>query len=73
MTINYSIVLSNPHCNGGMHSEIKGCCSEEEPCIKGQGDCDKASECIGNLVCGSNNCDPSKFPSGGTDCCEEGT
>ena len=33
-----------------------GCCTEEQPCGKGDGDCDKDSECAAGLVCGSNNC-----------------
>ena len=38
------------------------------PCAINQGDCDKNSECQGDLVCGKDNC-PAPFPST-ADCCE---
>ena len=63
----FNIVLG---CNEGMTQDIKACCSISNPCFEGQGDCDDDSECLGNLVCGSENCDNSKFPSISTDCCE---
>merc|ERR1711920_544494 len=44
------------------------CCSTAAPCAINEGDCDKDSECQGNLICGRNNC-PSFFPST-ADCCE---
>ena len=44
------------------------CCSVAVPCAINEGDCDKESECQGNLICGSNNC-PAPFPSE-ADCCE---
>jgi hypothetical protein len=44
------------------------CCSVAAPCAINEGDCDRDSECQGNLVCGSNNC-PAPFPKG-ADCCE---
>ena len=40
------------------------CCSASKPCVNGQGDCDKDSDCYGNLVCGDNNCGRGKL-----DCC----
>ena len=43
------------------------------PCIVGQGDCDRDAECDGTLVCGTNNCN-SDFDAGvasGKDCCRE--
>ena len=49
------------------------CCTSENPCNKGEGDCDYNIDCVGNLVCGDNNChDDLGFPSWG-DCCEEPT
>jgi len=57
------------------------CCSTAAPCAINEGDCDKDSECQGNLICGKNNCPstvwdrstvqivPSFFPST-ADCCE---
>ena len=48
---------------------ISDCCTDANPCNEGEGDCDDDSECNGDLVCGSNNCAKSLFPSEGTDCC----
>ena len=69
----YTILLGPPGCSRGLHSEVRDCCRQENPCGEGKGDCDKSYECKENLVCGKNNCDSSKFPSRDTDCCEEGT
>jgi len=44
-----------------------GCCTDDNPCDKGDGDCDYDSQCARDLVCGNSNC---KFP-GDDDCCEE--
>ena len=44
-----------------------GCCTEVNPCFKDRGDCDKDSECLGQLVCGNNNCGDGAHP--GLDCC----
>ena len=42
-----------------------GCCTSDEPCGEGDGDCDNDSHCEGDLVCGTDNC-----PWGdGDDCC----
>ena len=60
---------SNSRCASGTHSQIQECCGTNDPCDEGQGDCDKDSECSGNLICGKNNCDRSRFPSNKTDCC----
>ena len=60
---------SSSRCASGTHSKIQECCGTSNPCDEGQGDCDKDSECSGNLICGKNNCDHSKFPSNKTDCC----
>ena len=32
------------------------CCTANEPCDIGDGDCDSDDQCIGNLRCGQNNC-----------------
>ena len=65
------VITGNPSCEGGEHPDVKDCCSEINPCGEGQGDCDGPNECLGNLVCGSDNCESSKYPSGNTDCCEK--
>ena len=33
-----------------------GCCTADNPCGEGDGDCDNDSECSGDLVCGTDNC-----------------
>ena len=33
-----------------------GCCTEESPCEKNEGDCDEDAQCKDDLVCGSKNC-----------------
>ena len=45
------------------------CCTESNPCGAGEGDCDKDSQCIGNLRCGVDNCDTSLAFTGTYDCC----
>lgn len=47
-------------CNG----KNFGCCTGDTPCNIHDGDCDNDDECIGDLVCGTNNC-----VWGGTDDC----
>ena len=50
------------------------CCLLSNNCGVGEGDCDSDSECNGNLICGTDNCQ--SFDSGwldsGFDCCMEG-
>ena len=55
-------------CNGGMFSELTNCCNATHPCNIGQGDCDADEDCLGNLVCGRQNCGPGFFWNS-TDCC----
>ena len=43
------------------------CCSSSSPCWIFEGDCDGDYDCIGHLICGSNNCFDSF--SSGADCC----
>ena len=32
------------------------CCTPTNPCDLGGGDCDADADCVGSLVCGTNNC-----------------
>ena len=41
-------------------------CSQDVPCNNGEGDCDDDSECAGQLVCGTDNCENGPR---GLDCC----
>ena len=45
------------------------CCTEDQKCSSGQGDCDIDAECQGALICGNDNCG-SDFPDSSFDCCE---
>ena len=58
--------ISGKICDGINYD--KKCCSVEAPCAINEGDCDKNSECQGNLICGKDNC-PLPFPLK-ADCCE---
>ena len=48
----------------------KDCCRVDDPCGEGEGDCDENRECVGDLVCGKDNCGE-EFPLQ-ADCCELG-
>ena len=48
------------------------CCTTNNQCGIGEGDCDTDSQCSGSLKCGTDNCDTSLgFPTG-YDCCYQG-
>ena len=48
--------------------EDNECCTDETPCNIGEGDCDRDTHCLGDLVCGEGNC-----PWGDNDdCCMKG-
>ena len=53
--------------SGDTHESTWECCSTSEPCALFEGDCELDDECIGHLLCGSNNC-LGFFPST-ADCC----
>jgi len=40
----------------GRNYQGRNCCTRENPCDEGEGDCDWDIGCKGNLVCGHNNC-----------------
>ena len=73
-------IFSGQQCRGRNY-EGRRCCTPENPCGEGEGDCDGAGDggqndgdrgCRGNLVCGSNNC--LKFGAyyhEKDDCCEQ--
>ena len=40
----------------GRNFDLEICCTNENPCVEGEGDCEVDNDCTGNLVCGNNNC-----------------
>ena len=64
----YLFSIGNPDCNPATWSNYdSSCCTVENPCGLGEGDCDQDNQCIGNFVCGYENCG-SEFPRL-ADCC----
>ena len=53
----------------GCNAENNGCCKPSNQCLEGQGDCDKNDDCLGNLLCGDNNCNRQLGFSASNDCC----
>ena len=53
----------------GCNAENNGCCKHSNQCLEGQGDCDENDDCLGNLLCGHNNCDKKLGFSSSSDCC----
>ena len=50
------------------------CCTEDNPCTEGDGDCDTDDQCIGQLRCGENNCGLNGtigYFEAESDCCED--
>ena len=68
--LSYINILPQAPCSGGSIEETRECCSVQNPCIEGAGDCDEDDECEGDLVCGKNNCGHS-FTWASADCCEK--
>ena len=68
--MNILISLNQARCSSGSFEETRECCSIQNPCVEGAGDCDEDDECEGDLVCGSNNCG-AEFTWGSADCCEK--
>eukprot|EP00092_Neocalanus_flemingeri_P038422 GFUD01041829.1.p1 GENE.GFUD01041829.1~~GFUD01041829.1.p1 ORF type:complete len:633 (+),score=149.63 GFUD01041829.1:55-1953(+) len=49
------IVKELSRCRGRNFDKGR-CCTNENPCVEGEGDCEVDGECNGDLVCGNNNC-----------------
>ena len=43
-------------CDGTDSNNIRRCCRLYGPCLEGEGDCSRDSECAQGLRCGRNNC-----------------
>ena len=62
-------IANNPKCSPTTWEGYnKHCCTVEEPCGLGEGDCDTDDECADGFVCGTNNC--VGFPNPKADCCQ---
>ena len=44
------------HRCAGREVDEGRCCTKDNPCQHGEGDCDSDQECQGDLICGDNNC-----------------
>ena len=72
-------IIAGQRCSGRNYSE-KRCCTPENPCGLGEGDCDGPLDgglsdgdlgCEGDLVCGSNNCQKfGRYFHKSDDCCD---
>ena len=51
----YYVLAAPPRCSGIPRTDW-ACCKPSEPCDVGMGDCDRDSDCMAGLTCGSNNC-----------------
>ena len=58
----YLFSVTGSRCRG------PGCCTENTPCLKEEGDCNDDRDCVGELVCGKRNC----AWNNNTDCCQQG-
>merc|ERR1712060_457133 len=55
-------------CNGGTEAQVGDCCTASKKCKEGQGNCKNDDECLGDLVCGENNCGQGFYDK--ANCCE---
>ena len=72
-----AVATSNLACNPATWDKYSwDCCTAENPCYVGEGDCDKDEQCAGELVCGKRNC-PDTFKARAfgrrPDCCQQPT
>jgi len=65
--------LTATGCSTFEENTSASCCTRNNPCNKGEGDCDWNFQCKGHLVCGSNNCHKGLGweQGAGWDCCGE--
>eukprot|EP00090_Calanus_glacialis_P043455 TRINITY_DN76939_c0_g1_i1.p1 TRINITY_DN76939_c0_g1~~TRINITY_DN76939_c0_g1_i1.p1 ORF type:complete len:116 (-),score=12.95 TRINITY_DN76939_c0_g1_i1:45-392(-) len=41
---------------GSLYTTKDKICSQETPCLDGEGNCNDDTQCVGNLLCGKDNC-----------------
>merc|ERR1711953_235784 len=61
--VNPDAIPLKKRCNGG-----EDCCTEDEVCGLGEGDCDTDAQCAPGLVCGKENCQGTSYDNT-DDCC----
>ena len=54
MVIGIKSISENNVCDAANYDN--SCCTPDKPCGAGKGDCDSDDDCIGSLVCGTDNC-----------------
>ena len=62
--LSYKLVVIQPQTTTPQPEELCtdqnpfdwSCCTPSKPCNIGGGECDKHEDCVGNLVCGGDNC-----------------
>ena len=66
------LIESTSGCDGKLGPQ-QSCCTSQNRCAIGEGDCDYDFDCAGDLICGKDNCLPI-FGHGSKnyDCCKEG-
>ena len=73
-TSNTCAIRTNRRCNPQTWDEFggysDGCCTAEQQCGEGEGDCSEVSDCMAGLVCGNNNCPKDLGFGARADCCE---
>ena len=62
-----SNLASGTSCHNGNGG--KSCCSKSYKCKEGEGDCDDDNDCLGNLICGNDNCNQKLGFGSDYDCC----
>ena len=52
----YTVILIYFHSGGSLYTTKDKICSQETPCLDGEGNCNDDTQCVGNLLCGKDNC-----------------
>ena len=63
LCITKDFIFQIANCDGG-----DSCCTPDNKCGEGEGDCDSNDDCFPGLYCGHNNCSGVTFENG-DDCC----
>ena len=69
IAIKFKLTFKETGCDFWSVNEPFHCCSPDNQCGYGEGDCDTDEDCRRGLFCGMNNCDPMKNFDPKADCC----